>query len=95
MYARSIAYSRPYAVAFSAVLCDWTFDGFNQANCVAGEMQYPERDVPRAAHISMGLCLASFLTPCASINALPGLVLHIRGILLCRGYVNVAPEVCP
>jgi amino acid transporter len=42
-----------YALALYAGL--WSFDGFNQANYVAGEMRHPTRDIPRAIHLSMGL----------------------------------------
>jgi Amino acid permease len=42
-----------YAHALYAGL--WSFDGFNQANYVAGEMRHPTRDIPRAIHLSMGL----------------------------------------
>src|SRR6266702_1079637 len=42
-----------YAHALYAGL--WAFDGFNQANYVAGEMRHPARDIPRAIHSSMGL----------------------------------------
>lgn len=47
-----------YAHALYAGL--WAFDGFNQANYVAGEMQHPERDLPRAIHLSMGLVAVLF-----------------------------------
>ena len=42
-----------YAQALYAGL--WSFDGFNQANYVAGEMRNPARDIPRAIHSSMAL----------------------------------------
>ncbi|KAH9980791.1 amino acid permease-domain-containing protein [Russula compacta] len=48
-----------YARALYAGL--WAFSGFNQANFVAGEMQHPERDIPRAINISMGLIAVLFV----------------------------------
>ncbi|KAI0297574.1 APC amino acid permease [Multifurca ochricompacta] len=47
-----------YAQALYAGL--WAFDGFNQANYVAGEMRHPARDIPRAIHLSMGLVAVLF-----------------------------------
>ncbi|KAH9973240.1 amino acid permease-domain-containing protein [Lactifluus volemus] len=47
-----------YALALYAGL--WSFDGFNQANYVAGEMRHPTRDIPRAIHLSMGLVTVLF-----------------------------------
>jgi amino acid transporter len=49
--------SSPTAASYARALYAglWAFDGFNQLNYVAAEMQYPERDVPRAIHVSMGL----------------------------------------
>jgi len=47
-----------YAQALYAGL--WSFDGFNQANYVAGEMRHPARDIPRAIHSSMGLVTVLF-----------------------------------
>ena len=42
-----------YAQALYAGL--WSFDGFNQANYVAGEMRNPTCDIPHAIHSSMAL----------------------------------------
>lgn len=50
-----------YARALYAGL--WAFSGFNQANFVAGEMRYPERDIPRAINISMGLIAVRHFQP--------------------------------
>jgi amino acid transporter len=54
---RTIEPSSPTAASYARALYAglWAFDGFNQLNYVAAEMQYPERDVPRAIHVSMGL----------------------------------------
>lgn len=50
-----------YARALYAAL--WAFDGLNQANYVAGEMQNPARDLPRAVHASMGLVAVRLWLP--------------------------------
>ncbi|KAH7914689.1 amino acid permease-domain-containing protein [Hygrophoropsis aurantiaca] len=39
----------------------WAFDGWDQANYVGGEMHNPERNIPRAIHMSMGIVTALFL----------------------------------
>jgi len=73
-----------YARALYAAL--WAFDGFNQANYVAGEMQNPERDLPRAVHASMGLVAVRFgfpLDPYTSGLMYPDLVHPCkRGVFL-------------
>ena len=40
-----------YSLAFYSGL--WAFDGWDQANYVGGEMQRPEKNIPRAIHSSM------------------------------------------
>jgi amino acid transporter len=35
----------------------WAFDGWDQANYVAGEMKNPGRDIPRAIHSSMAIVM--------------------------------------
>ncbi|KAH7926312.1 amino acid transporter [Leucogyrophana mollusca] len=39
----------------------WAFDGWDQANYVGGEMHNPERNIPRAIHMSMAIVTALFL----------------------------------
>ncbi|KAI6128263.1 amino acid permease-domain-containing protein [Pisolithus croceorrhizus] len=39
----------------------WALDGWDQANYVGGEMQNPERNIPRAIHWSMFIVLTLFL----------------------------------
>ncbi|KAI6045787.1 amino acid permease-domain-containing protein [Pisolithus marmoratus] len=39
----------------------WAFDGWDQANYVGGEMQRPERNIPRAIHWSMFIVTTLFL----------------------------------
>lgn len=39
----------------------WAFDGWDQANYVAGEMKNPGRDIPRAIHSSMAIVMTLFL----------------------------------
>jgi len=44
----------------------WAFDGWDQANYIAGDMTQPEKNIPRAIHSSMiivtvGLVLSSYL----------------------------------
>lgn len=40
-----------YSLAFYSGL--WAFDGWDQANYVAGEMQQPGKNIPRTIHSSM------------------------------------------
>jgi amino acid transporter len=42
-----------YSLAFYSGL--WAFDGWDQANYVAGEMKNPEQNIPRAIHSSMAI----------------------------------------
>lgn len=37
----------------------WSFDGWDQANYVGGEMKNPTRNIPRAIHASMVVVLVS------------------------------------
>ncbi|KAJ7452382.1 L-methionine transporter [Mycena galericulata] len=51
-----------YSLAFYSGL--WAFDGWDQANYVGGEIQNPEKNIPRAIHSSMSIvtllfCLAN------------------------------------
>ncbi|KAF9246106.1 amino acid permease-domain-containing protein [Melanogaster broomeanus] len=39
----------------------WAFDGWDQANYVGGEMHNPERNIPRAIHLSMTIVIILFL----------------------------------
>ncbi|KIJ68922.1 hypothetical protein HYDPIDRAFT_144361 [Hydnomerulius pinastri MD-312] len=39
----------------------WAFDGWDQANYVGGEMQNPEKNIPRAIHLSMAIVTILFL----------------------------------
>lgn len=39
----------------------WAFDGWDQANYVGGEMQQPEKNIPRAIHSSMFIVTILFL----------------------------------
>ncbi|GBE82155.1 hypothetical protein SCP_0405350 [Sparassis crispa] len=48
-----------YALALYSGL--WAFDGWDQANYVGGEMKNPEKNIPRAIHISMAIVAALFL----------------------------------
>jgi amino acid transporter len=59
-----------YSLAFYSGL--WAFDGWDQANYVGGEIQHPEKNIPRAIHASMFIVTVrlnffqSFVTePCA------------------------------
>lgn len=54
--------SQPTAASYAQALYAglWSFDGFNQANYVAGEMRNPTRDIPRAIHSSMALVAVLF-----------------------------------
>ena len=64
-YPNPAAESPPTAASYAQALYAglWAFDGFNQANYVAGEMQHPARDLPRAIHSSMGLVAVRFAHP--------------------------------
>jgi amino acid transporter len=33
----------------------WAFDGWDQANYVAGEIKNPEKNIPRTIHFSMAI----------------------------------------
>lgn len=46
-----------YALALYSGL--WAFDGWDQANYVGGEIQHPERNIPRAIHSSMAIVVVS------------------------------------
>ncbi|KAH9041337.1 APC amino acid permease [Lactarius pseudohatsudake] len=61
-YPNPIVESSPTAASYAHALYAglWAFDGFNQANYVAGEMRHPARDIPRAIHSSMGLVAVLF-----------------------------------
>lgn len=61
-YPNVAAESPPTAASYAHALYAglWAFDGFNQANYVAGEMRHPARDIPRAIHLSMGLVAVRF-----------------------------------
>ncbi|KAJ7285797.1 L-methionine transporter [Mycena rebaudengoi] len=48
-----------YALAFYSGL--WAFDGWDQANYVGGEIQNPEKNIPRAIHSSMSIVTLLFL----------------------------------
>ncbi|KIK57784.1 hypothetical protein GYMLUDRAFT_45973 [Collybiopsis luxurians FD-317 M1] len=48
-----------YSLAFYSGL--WAFDGWDQANYVAGEMQQPGKNIPRAIHSSMLIVIVLFL----------------------------------
>ncbi|KAF9075259.1 amino acid transporter [Rhodocollybia butyracea] len=48
-----------YSLAFYSGL--WAFDGWDQANYVAGEMKQPGKNIPRAIHSSMLIVLFLFL----------------------------------
>jgi len=48
-----------YSLAFYSGL--WAFDGWDQANYVGGEMQRPEKNIPRAIHSSMFVVTLLFL----------------------------------
>lgn len=48
-----------YALALYSGL--WTFDGWDQANYVGGEVKHPEKNIPRTIHLSMSLVLVSYL----------------------------------
>ncbi|KIY43400.1 L-methionine transporter [Fistulina hepatica ATCC 64428] len=39
----------------------WAFDGWNQANYVGGEIHQPEKNIPRAIHMSMAIVTCLFL----------------------------------
>jgi amino acid transporter len=75
-----------YALALYAGL--WSFDGFNQANYVAGEMRHPTRDIPRAIHLSMGLVTVRHYFPFVTNESLRldilGLVLPRKCLILFR-----------
>ncbi|KAI0035085.1 L-methionine transporter [Vararia minispora EC-137] len=47
-----------YALALYSGL--WAFDGWDQANYVGGEMKSPERNIPRAIHLSMVIVIILF-----------------------------------
>jgi amino acid transporter len=57
--------SQPTAASYAQALYAglWSFDGFNQANYVAGEMRNPTRDIPRAIHSSMALVAVRLALP--------------------------------
>ncbi|KAJ3787827.1 amino acid permease-domain-containing protein [Lentinula aff. detonsa] len=48
-----------YSLAFYSGL--WAFDGWDQANYVAGEMHQPGKNIPRAIHSSMVIVIVLFL----------------------------------
>ncbi|KAJ7219306.1 L-methionine transporter [Mycena pura] len=48
-----------YSLALYSSL--WAFDGWDQANYVGGEMQNPEKNIPRAIHSSMSIVTLLFL----------------------------------
>ncbi|KAE9395060.1 amino acid transporter [Gymnopus androsaceus JB14] len=48
-----------YSLAFYSGL--WAFDGWDQANYVAGEMQQPGKNIPRTIHSSMMIVIILFL----------------------------------
>ena len=48
-----------YALALYSGL--WAFDGFDQANYVAGEMRNAEKNIPRAIHSSMFVVTVSVI----------------------------------
>ncbi|KAJ7172437.1 L-methionine transporter [Mycena filopes] len=48
-----------YSLAFYSGL--WAFDGWDQANYVGGEIQNPEKNIPRAIHSSMSIVTLLFL----------------------------------
>jgi amino acid transporter len=70
-----------YALALYAGL--WSFDGFNQANYVAGEMRHPTRDIPRAIHLSMGLVTVRHYFPFVASNVY-SIPLYTLGLVLPR-----------
>ena len=39
----------------------WAIDGWDQANYVGGEMYHPEKNIPRAIHLSMAIVCVSNL----------------------------------
>ncbi|KAK7019353.1 putative L-methionine transporter, partial [Favolaschia claudopus] len=47
-----------YSLAFYSGL--WAFDGWDQANYVGGEIQNPEKNIPRAIHSSMSIVTLLF-----------------------------------
>ncbi|KAF8495628.1 L-methionine transporter [Gautieria morchelliformis] len=49
-----------YALALYSGL--WAFDGWEQANYIAGEMKNPERNLPRVIHMSMAIVITLFLS---------------------------------
>ncbi|KIK18961.1 hypothetical protein PISMIDRAFT_30399 [Pisolithus microcarpus 441] len=53
--------SSPSAYSLALYSGLWALDGWDQANYVGGEMQSPERNIPRAIHWSMFIVLALFL----------------------------------
>jgi hypothetical protein len=46
-----------YALALYSGL--WAFDGWDQTNYVGGEMKNPEKNIPRAIHLSMVMVIVS------------------------------------
>ncbi|KAJ9104097.1 hypothetical protein QFC20_004675 [Naganishia adeliensis] len=48
-----------YAIALYSGL--WAFDGYDQANYVAGQLKNPTKDIPRVIHFSMFTVLSLFL----------------------------------
>lgn len=53
LFAGSSTSPSSYSLAFYSGL--WAFDGWDQANYVGGEIQNPERNIPRAIHSSMSI----------------------------------------
>jgi len=48
-----------YALALYSGL--WAYDGWDQTNYVGGEMKNPEKNIPRAIHLSMFIVIVSVL----------------------------------
>ncbi|KAI0957300.1 hypothetical protein AcW1_005735 [Taiwanofungus camphoratus] len=59
LFAGSSTSPSAYALALYSGL--WAFDGWDQANYVAGEMKNPEKNIPRVIHASMFIVTILFL----------------------------------
>ncbi|KAF7294914.1 L-methionine transporter [Mycena indigotica] len=59
LFAGSSTSPSAYSLALYSGL--WAFDGWDQANYVGGEIQNPEKNIPRAIHSSMSIVTLLFL----------------------------------